>query len=139
MILENVSDMTLRALRVHAACCGVNNVGTKSKTELISELQLIARQHEEKVEIERKELEELRRQCVSQGISDIGTAGELRLRLESQKQGAISSLDNKLYRFAAIASGVLCVAALCVSIPHITMAIAKSCPFIGRLLYFLQS
>lgn len=79
------------------------------------------------VKIKAKELEvnNLRAECISNGLDMSGSESDLRLRLEGVKPGALTKTDHILYSNAAVAMAVLGTAALLVSLPHLTLELSR--------------
>jgi hypothetical protein len=113
MIININAATSIRDIRDIAVALGVDPQG-KSRDELVS--ALLAKD---------RELENLRLECARQGLSPDGSESELRIRLAAADPDTISAADRRLYAITGAAFLFLGIAALGVSIPHLTGELAR--------------
>src|SRR6202021_3918134 len=106
---------SLRQLREQAAAMGVGGVG-----EMASKYTLI-----EAMNAKRGEIETLRADCQRAGLPTDGDEAALRLRLASLLPGTVGRDLRTLYRRMGIASIILAVAGLAVSLPHLASGLQR--------------
>lgn len=105
---------TLPELRKEATGLGIT--GTEKMDRAVVTTKIIGKW---------KEIEGLRNKCAGLGLSVEGTESDLRLRLTVNDPNSLTQRDHQTYSVSALAFAGLGVAALLVSLPHLTIELSR--------------
>jgi hypothetical protein len=119
---------SLREIRTEASLLGITTMG-KDRYRLQKEIAAVKSANAEAAKEEEQKAAaatlELKTQLTQRGLSTDGTDEELKLRLASVVDGAITKADRNIYMLVAGVCIALGIMALAISVPHIAAELSE--------------